>query len=160
MSIRDQMTLLFEYHWRTTDRLLNLADGVDHAALARPSAYGGRSIHDLFFHVLATDAGWRGALETGKRPAPLAAQDFPDLASLRSGLADEESAWNAFLVSLDETAIESEAVLQSRDRTMRVTRWRVLQHLVLHGMQHHAELAQLLTTLDRSPGDLDFIFFS
>ena len=37
--------------------------------------------------------------------------------------------------------------------------WRVLQHLILHGMQHHAELAQLLTAKGQSPGNLDFIFF-
>jgi uncharacterized damage-inducible protein DinB len=61
---------------------------------------------------------------------------------------------------LDDAALESEAVLRSGGRTMRVAHWRVLQHLVLHGMQHHAELAQLLTAVDRSPGDLDFIFFS
>jgi uncharacterized damage-inducible protein DinB len=160
MSVHEHYAIQFAYHWRTTDHLLNLAAGVDRAVLERPSAYGGRSIRELFFHILATDAGWRGALKTGQRPAPLAGQDFPDLTSLESGLADEESAWDAFLASLDDGALEAEAVLRSGDRTMRVARWRVLQHLVLHGMQHHAELAQLLTAVDRSPGDLDFIFFS
>jgi uncharacterized damage-inducible protein DinB len=38
-------------------------------------------------------------------------------------------------------------------------RWRVLQHLVLHGMQHHSELAQLLTAKGQSPGNIDFIFY-
>ncbi len=160
MSVRENYTIQFEYHWRTTDHLLNLAASVDRAGLERPSVYGGRSIRDLFFHILATDAGWRGALETGQRPAPLASQDYPDLTALRSGLADEEAEWHAFLVGLDDAALESEAVLRSGGRTIRVAHWRVLQHLVLHGMQHHAELAQLLTAVDRSPGDLDFIFFS
>ena len=159
MSEHEHYAIQFAYHWRTTDRLLNLTVSVDQGVFERSSAYGDRSIRDLFFHILATDAGWRGALETGQRPAPLAGQDFPDLASLRSGLADEESAWDALLANLDDGALESEAVLRSGDRTMRVARWRVLQHLVLHGMQHHAELAQLLTAVGHSPGDLDFIFF-
>lgn len=37
--------------------------------------------------------------------------------------------------------------------------WRVLQHLIMHGMQHHSELAQLLTNEGKSPGDIDFIFY-
>jgi hypothetical protein len=40
----------------------------------------------------------------------------------------------------------------------RIPRWLVLHHLLLHGMQHHAELAQLPTLQARSPGDMDFIF--
>jgi uncharacterized damage-inducible protein DinB len=38
-------------------------------------------------------------------------------------------------------------------------RWRIFQHLVLHGMQHHTELAQLLTAKGQSPGDIDFVFY-
>jgi len=34
-----------------------------------------------------------------------------------------------------------------------------LQHLILHGMQHHTEIAQLLTLKGQSPGDIDFIFY-
>ncbi len=31
--------------------------------------------------------------------------------------------------------------------------------LVLHGMQHHAELALMLTQKGKPPGDIDFIFY-
>jgi uncharacterized damage-inducible protein DinB len=43
--------------------------------------------------------------------------------------------------------------------TLSVARWRVVLHLALHGMQHHAELSQLLTDYGHSPDDIDFIFF-
>jgi uncharacterized damage-inducible protein DinB len=39
-------------------------------------------------------------------------------------------------------------------------RWRVLQHLALHAMQHETEIAHLLTLAGRSPGDIDFIFYA
>ncbi|MCP4357328.1 MAG: hypothetical protein GY796_04835 [Chloroflexi bacterium] len=44
--------------------------------------------------------------------------------------------------------------------TFPFARWRGLQHLILHGMQHHSELARLLTLNGRSLGDLDFAFFT
>ncbi|HXF60224.1 MAG TPA: hypothetical protein VNK95_01325 [Caldilineaceae bacterium] len=47
----------------------------------------------------------------------------------------------------------------ARGQTATLPLWRVLQHLVLHGMQHHTEIAQLLTTKGESPGDIGFIFF-
>lgn len=160
MSVQEHFAFQFAYHWGTNHRLVDLAAELNPADYSRSPDAGGRSIHDLFFHILATDAGWRGALQTGVRPAPIPATAFPDLASLRKGLADEERAWDAFLRSMDDEVIESEASLESRGRSMRLPRWRVLQHLILHGMQHHTELAQLLTVLGNSPGDLDFIFFT
>ena len=40
-----------------------------------------------------------------------------------------------------------------------IPRWRILSHVVLHGMQHSAEIAELLTLKGQSPGDIDFIFY-
>lgn len=160
MSVHDLFTVQFDYHFRTNDRLMALASQVDPAEIVRPTAFGGRSIFDLFFHVMATHHGWRGALETGRRPSPPSAEHFPSLSALSSGFTSEETAWGRFLDTLDEQAIQSEASLEGRGRTMNVARWRILQHVVLHGMQHHTELAQVLTALGHSPGDIDFIFFA
>jgi uncharacterized damage-inducible protein DinB len=100
------------------------------------------------------------ALETGKRPKPLSSRDYPELASLRAGFEHEADDWDALLVGLEDAAFEAGATLESRGRQMDIPRWRVMQHVILHGMQHHAELAARLTGLGRSPGDLDFIFFA
>ena len=64
-------------------------------------------------------------------------------------------------LSLDEDQIGGEIELQAGpDRVFRFGRWQVLYHVVLHGMQHHAEIAALLTDQGLSPGDIDFIFYA
>jgi hypothetical protein len=76
-------------------------------------------------------------------------------------LAAEVHAWRRLLEGLGADALEAEAELAAGPgRVMRIPRWRVLHHVILHGMQHHAEAAQILTRHDKSPGGLDFIFYS
>ncbi len=100
------------------------------------------------------------ALETGKQTAGVRPEEFPDLQSLRAGFEREQAAWQALMDGFSDQAIEGDVALTNwRGDRMAIPLWRVLQHLVLHGMQHHAELAQLLTAKGQSPGDIDFIFF-
>ena len=73
----------------------------------------------------------------------------------------ERAAWQELLASLDEAQIDQDVALQAGpDRVLSFGRWKVLYHVVLHGMQHHAEIAEQLTRAGESPGDIDFIFYS
>jgi uncharacterized damage-inducible protein DinB len=160
MSLKAVYVTLFDFHWATTHRLFDASADLEESAYRNNSGPGERSIYDLLLHLLATDYAWRVALETGKRPKPLSSRDYPELASLRAGFEHEADDWDALLVGLEDAAFEAGATLESRGRQMDIPRWRVMQHVILHGMQHHAELAARLTGLGRSPGDLDFIFFA
>ena len=161
MSSQSQYQTLFAYHWHTAQRLMVCAAKLSDADDTDNPGYGHGSIHDLLFHLLRTDRSWRLALETGKQTAGVRPEEFPDLQSLQAGFAGEQLAWQALLDGFSDEAIEGSVNLTNwRGEGMTIPLWRVLQHLVLHGMQHHAELAQLLTAKGQSPGDLDFIFFS
>lgn len=151
---------LFAYHWYITFRLIEYSAKLDEAAYTAHPGYGHGSIHDLLFHILRTDRGWRRGLETGRQQAPLNPHDFPSLAALRAGFEQEQMAWEALLGGLSAEEIAGDAHLTTlRGELAMLPRWRILQHLVLHGMQHHTEVAQLLTVQGHSPGDIDFIFY-
>ena len=99
------------------------------------------------------------------RPAsnspPAQPESYPTLESLRAGFEQEQSAWRALLEEYSAAEIEGEISLTNwRGEILTMPLWRVLQHLILHGMQHHAELAQLLSAKGQSPGNIDFIFFA
>jgi len=155
-----QFQTLFAYHWHTTRRLLDCAANLNPAEVTANPGYGQGSIHTIFFHLLRTDYLWRVRLETGERPQPPAIEAYPTLESLREGFESEAQAWQAFLERLTEEEIMGGIRLADRHGAMHdFLRWRILQHVILHGMQHHAELAQLLTAKGQSLGDIDFIFF-
>lgn len=158
---KSQVNTLFAYQWHTTRRLMACAAGLDEGAYFENPGYGHGSIHDLLFHLLRTDSAWRLALETGSQLSPLRQEEFPDLASLQAVLEQEQQAWQALLDGLGDEEIEGAIDLTNwRGDIVTFQRWRILQHLVLHGMQHHAELAQLLTAKGQSPGNIDFLFYS
>jgi uncharacterized damage-inducible protein DinB len=157
---QSQFQTLFAYHWHTTARLLDCAARLDEAAYRAHPGYGHGSIHDLLFHLLRADLIWRQTLETGNRPTPPRPETYPTLESLRAGFEGEQAAWQALLARYNPMEFEGEVSLTNRGgEVMTMPLWRVLQHVVFHGMQHHAEIAALLTAKGQSPGDLDFIFF-
>lgn len=151
---------LFGYHWQVRHRLIDGAAALDEGAYREDPGYGHGSVHDLLFHLLQTDRGWRLGLEADATAERLDPADYPDLESLRSGFEAEEAAWDAYLATLTEERIAGDIDLVSpTGRTHTFALWHVLQHLILHGMQHHTELAQQLTRHGHSPGNLDFIFY-
>jgi uncharacterized damage-inducible protein DinB len=151
---------LFRYHFDTTARLLEGAASLSEADRHTRPDYSLRSIHDLFVHLLGTSRGWRIGMESGSQPASLDADQYQRLSVVREGLEQERSAWAALLEALSDSQIAEGVELTSTSGAVfPVVRWRVLQHLILHGMQHHAEIAQMLTNLGQSPGDLDVIFY-
>ncbi|MEI7768645.1 MAG: DinB family protein [Chloroflexales bacterium] len=151
MSEQAHIQTLFAYHWDTTDRLI--------AGAGKLGAEEQDALQAIFMHLLSVDYAWRTALETGRQPAPLAAADFPTLEAIGAGFAAERRAWGALLDGLSDEEIAATALLtRANGQPSPLPRWRVLHQVLLHGMQHHAELAQLLTAQGQSPGNIDFIF--
>jgi uncharacterized damage-inducible protein DinB len=157
---KSQFQTLFAYHWHTTRQLLECAARLSDAEYKDNPGYGHGSIHDLLFHLLRSARNWRLTLESGQQPVSLKVEDFPGLESLQTGFAGEQAAWEGYLSALGEAEIDEAMELTNRRGETHLTpRWRALEHVVLHGMQHHSELAQLLTAKGQSPGNIDFIFY-
>lgn len=152
MSEKAHLQTLFSYHWHTTDRL------IEGAARLSEEDYG--PLHPILFHMLLVSRSWRVSLETGQQPRALAAEDYPTRASIAAGFAAERAAWETLLEGLSEEAIGEEmAMRRYNGQQADLARWRVLHQVLLHGMQHHSELAQLLTERGQSPGNIDFILY-
>jgi uncharacterized damage-inducible protein DinB len=156
------LTTAAGYHHWATERILEGAGRLEEAAYRGAGANGGRGVHDTLFHMLRVDHVWRTVCERPGEPfTPLAPEDYPDLATIRVAWEREAEALFAILdrLSDDELAVVVE-IRDWRGQASRIERWRTLFQMLLHGMQHRSELAQLLTEHGHSPGDIDFIIYT
>jgi uncharacterized damage-inducible protein DinB len=152
MAEKEHIQTLFAYHWGITGQM------IEGAGKLSPEEYG--PLHDILFHLLRVDYSWRHALESGQQPKALESEGFPTRESLVAGFAAERLAWEALLEGLsDEEIAEEMLVRRYSGQQASIYRWRMLHQVLMHGMQHHAELAQLLTEKGHSPGNIDFIFY-
>jgi uncharacterized damage-inducible protein DinB len=157
----DHLRFMYAYHFDTTSRLMNLAENLGEADYYQDPGYGRGSMHVLFLHILSADRGWRVGLETGKRPKFLDRESHADLASLREVLEQERMAWKKMLAGLTDREIDQDLDLSAGPgRVLSIPRWKALHHVLFHGMQHQAEIAQLLSDKGQAVGDIDFVFYS
>jgi uncharacterized damage-inducible protein DinB len=155
MSLKAQYQTLFAYQAVTYDKLLACAASIDEAAYRQRIPYTPGSLHDMLFHILFWLHNWRDGVETNYSSPSLQVADFPTLTALRTGMQTEAVAWQKLLERLDEADFAQERNVGGSSFVL----WRVLQHLVLHGMQHQAEAAAYLTSKGYSPGLIDFIWY-
>ena len=148
----DDIRYLFAYDRWATQRLLNAAGGVDEETWSAPNAIGERGLGGILVHALGAHQRWRNGLaEIGLTPRP-EKEPLPSPKTLTNEWMSEWLALDTWLATLDD------AWLAQTDEG--VAFWQMLAHVVNHGTQHRAEAAALLTGVDRSPGELDMIFFA
>ena len=147
-----EIRVLFAYDRWATLRVLGVLDGVEPAVWERTGVVGEWGLGAILVHHLGASQRWRHAFQdTGEVPEP-EREPLPSIADLRERWDAEWAAVDAWLptVTDDFVAHVHEGVPV----------WQMLVHVVNHGTQHRAEAAALLTAEDRSPGELDLIFFA
>jgi len=166
MPTADWIRDLYAYNAWATGRLLAAASELSDAEL-RTERPGVESIAETLRHIARAQYGW-WCLWTGTDPVRL-----PEVPT--EGVIEALSGWflrsheelRTFVESLDESSLERDyqdtdeegrpATFRGRPVMFRL--WEMMVHVVNQGTQHRSEVAAVLTTLGRSPGDLDFIDF-
>ncbi|MFL5686307.1 MAG: DinB family protein [Chloroflexota bacterium] len=148
----DDIRYLFEYDRWATKRVLDALDGVPHEVWSRRDMIGELGLGGILVHHLGATQRWRHWIQqTGVRPAP-EEEPLISVAEFESRWATEWDAYGAWIPTMSQGLLD-----EVHDG---VAVWRMLAHVVNHGTQHRSEAAALLTEIDRSPGEIDMIFFA
>lgn len=146
---------LIAYNFWADNEILAACAHISAADFIRPVTPdpGWHSLRGTLVHLLDTEYGWRVALQNLADAGVLHEDDFPDVASLRARWQAEETAWQAYIASLDDAALNA---VWREEETIQRTRWQTILHVINDGTYHRSEAAAMLTGFGHSPGELDF----
>jgi uncharacterized damage-inducible protein DinB len=158
---KSEIQLLYAYNTWANRKILSALAGVTPEQFTTPIGYSWGSLQAILVHLLTAELVWRTRLQGGEaRTAFLDAKDFATPAGLIERWSVEAGLLDEFLNGLPEADLQKPIHYKnSRGQAFEQTCWQILVHVVNHGTQHRSEAAQILTSLDRSPGDLDLIVY-
>ena len=115
----------------------------------------------LFGHIIAARWLWLYRLGIAAQPPQ---EVFPSnlaLEELQRRLSEVESAWSAYLASLDDAAVAREFEYRSLEGDWyRNSVEDILTQLFGHSLNHRGQIASLIRSLGCEPAETDFIFWT
>jgi uncharacterized damage-inducible protein DinB len=160
MNLSDLRTLL-DYHYWARDRVLEAADALTPEQFTRDLGSSFRSVRDTLAHLYGAEHAWYQRWH-GTSPTALAAADqFPDVASIRSAWGAHELKMRAFVEALGEDGITHSFDYKTLDGRAGSSLFsQNIQHLVNHGSYHRGQVTTLLRQLGATPPkSMDMIAF-
>jgi uncharacterized damage-inducible protein DinB len=156
----EMVRALFDYTFWANDRLLSAMDGMSDDELLAPRDMANESIGTCLLHAMLAMRGWLRIWSGYTIEVPLpGASTGRHFDNLRDGFRRMHGAIAAFIDTItDATLTEMREIRPDQYNGWKGSErrlWDMMIHVVNHTTQHRAEAAAILTTLDRSPGDLE-----
>ena len=151
MDLSEQMRSLVEYDGWANERIWTCVDGLDDAQFTSAPLTGVRSIAETLAHALGTRVWWLSRWKGCDFVMP----DISTLERLRAAYGTVHTELAEFAGEVDAEGWSTTFDAFGPKQPLSA----ILAQVMLHGVQHRAELAAMLSAFDRSPGDLDYIFF-
>jgi uncharacterized damage-inducible protein DinB len=150
MEARDEIARLIDYSEWATRAVLKPVTELDADELAGPV---GEAILDILRHIVSVQNEWHDVL--AGVPSSDTQTDLASLEVIAAAFDASHRGLRALLGSRTGLAWEARPV-----EGLKASVGVVIVQLLVHGVQHRAEIGLMLDTLGRSPGDLDFLAFA
>jgi uncharacterized damage-inducible protein DinB len=153
--LKEALQSQFDFHFDEMRRLLGLARRLSKKQFSAENRHNSRGIQAIFAHILGADRFWRDVF-TGSTGATKEEVDETSLDGLISWTESEQAKWRVYMAELDDGKLVDSFEGDLPFGSFRFTIGQAMQHVILHGLHHHTEIAQLLTEAGHSPGDVDY----
>jgi uncharacterized damage-inducible protein DinB len=153
---------LLDYNYWRNHKIIAYARKVQPWQFVAPTTYPFVSLHGTMMHTAAVEWLWRQRLQIGESPTGMPGKaDYPTLDAVVEYWAAEEREWRAWLSNLTDADPQGTRTYKLLGGKNEVTDKLSLciAHMVNHGTQHCAEMAQMLTDYGMSPGNIDLIYW-
>ncbi len=160
MTFSDLQTLV-DYHYWARDRLLDALDPLTPEQWRRDLKSSFKSVHETAAHIYGAEWAWYQRWQ-GHSPTELfAAENVPDVATLRRAWTEQEARVRVFLAGLGERGITKVFEYKMLNGTAASTPfWQMLQHVVNHASYHRGQVTTMLRQLGAAPAkSMDLIAY-
>ena len=157
----DNIQLLYEYNYWASAKILLAATNLTSEQFLAPASFPNGNMRGTLVHLVAAEWIWRMRCDEGIYPSALLdPTEFPTYVSVLERFQVEEGKMRAYLSRITEEDLNSPITYRhTSGREHSEMLWQILTHVVMHGMQHRAEAAAILTDFGYSPGDIDLIMY-
>jgi uncharacterized damage-inducible protein DinB len=151
MTIEELQNLL-DYHYWARDRALDAVAALTPEEYGRDLSSSFRSIRETLVHTYSAEWAWHSRWEGRSPTAPLAADMFPDVRSLRLAWVEHEGRMRRLLASVGDADLA-----RRFDYTLisgapgNSSLQEVLQHVVNHATYHRGQVTTMLRQLGAVP---------
>ena len=160
MTIEDLRELI-EYHYWARDRVLDAVTPLTVEQYDRHLSSSFPSIRATLVHTYSAEWAWHSRWQGTSPTALLPADQFPDLAAVRTAWTELEAKLRAFVDGLGESGIERVFEYKLLSGQAGATPfWQMLQHVVNHASYHRGQVTTMLRQLGAAPAKpMDMIAF-
>ena len=160
MNLQDLRTML-DYHYWARDRLLEALDALSPEQFTRDLGSSFKSVRDTVAHTYAAEWAWYQRWQGQSPTALLPADQFPDVASLRTAWAAHEAKMRAYVDGLGDAGVDKVidyTLLNGSPGSTPLCQ--MLQHVVNHASYHRGQATTMLRQLGATPAKpMDMIAF-
>lgn len=159
------MEQLIDYNYWANGLILKYAEMLSAENFVGAELEGQQSLRDILCHIMFAERIWLNRMQGITMPMEemkkiFAPASYPDIEKLLKDWFDLELEMRSFMGKFTELTYNEEFSYQRSDGSSLTDRYGdIFTQLVLHGMQHRAECALILTSLGHSPGNLDYITY-
>lgn len=148
-----ELQFLLDFDGWAMERVFATAARLSEAAFVAPAGAGHAAPRETLLHCVSGMRTWRERLQ-GEATEPAASAAARSPAAVQELWRREHERLRAYVATLGDGALDAVVEQRRPDRLLVAARWQFIVHLVLHNMQHRSELAQALTLLGHSPGEI------
>lgn len=156
----DHIRRMFEYNYWCNQLIMDTTDNLAAEQFEQQTEFPLNSFKETLVHTMSAERVYRMRL-AGEAPSGVEQNEFTNLQAIRDFWGDEEIQMMAYLDHIDDAAVTDgfKYTIASTGKEYERMRADVLTQLLFHGMQHRAEMAQMLTEFGHSPGNIDYLIY-
>jgi uncharacterized damage-inducible protein DinB len=160
MTSAKDLRALYDYGYWANGKLLDGVSQLTQEQFTQSVAGSYDSVRNTLVHILSAEWGWLDRCGGARRGPALAATDYPTVISLIDRWRQVEAHVREFLSNLNDEDLNRTIEFSLGNGPKHAMQLgELMHHAAIHGVHHRGQVALLLRSLGRVPGNFDIFFY-